>query len=172
MEVFFLSSPTAKYSQGPLIHPLRAFSVSKCSILLYLTLWDQHNMILRGREVVPSSTKPKSVGAHLLADLTGMDEAFTSCHLHPSFGSHHPREASAQQVSPLESAGVTAWSQQEPTGGQDSRLSAPWQGAGTHHIPPAHGKAQGGEGGELGAVSPSAASDWTLTKRESTPKAG
>lgn len=109
MEVF-LSSTIAKCSQAPLIHRARAFSISKCSILLYLTLWDQHNMILRARKVVPSSTKPKSVDSHSLADLTGMDEAFTvaSCRLCPSVGNDHPRDSLAEQVSPLESAGFTA----------------------------------------------------------------
>lgn len=67
-------------------------------------------MILRARKVVPSSTKSKSVDSHLLADLTGVDEAFTvaSCHLCPSDGSYHPRDSLAEQVSPLESAGFTA----------------------------------------------------------------
>lgn len=162
----------AKYSRGPLIQPVRAFSVSKCSILLYLTLWDQHNMILRGRKVVPSSTKPKSVGAHSLADLTGMDETFiiASCHLHPSFGSHHPREALAEQVSPLESAGFAAWSQQEPTGGQQALGSLARVQAHITSHQPMKGTGWGGRG--AGAVSTSAASDWTLTKHESTPKAG
>lgn len=125
MEGFFLSRPIDKYSQSPLIHPVRAFSVSKCSILLYLTLWDQHNMIFRSRKVVPSSAKPESVDAHSLADLTRMDEAFTiaSCNLRPSFGSYHPREALAEQGSPLESIGFTAWSQQELTGGQQALSS-------------------------------------------------
>lgn len=106
----FLSSPIAKSSQAPLIHQVRTFRISKCSILSYLTLWDQHNIILRARKVVPSSTKPRSVDSHSLADFTGMDEAFTvaSCCLCPSVGSYHPRDSLAEQVSPLESVGFTA----------------------------------------------------------------
>lgn len=106
----FLSSPIAKCSQAPLIHCVKAFSISKCSILLYLTLWDQHNMILRARKVVPSSTKPESVDSHSLAALTGMDKAFTvaRCHLCPSVGCYHPRDSVAEQASPPESTGFTA----------------------------------------------------------------
>lgn len=66
-------------------------------------------MILRGSKAVPSGVKPKSVDSHSLADLSGIDEAFTiaSCNLHPSFGSYHPKEALAEQVSPFETAGST-----------------------------------------------------------------
>jgi len=140
----FSSSPIAKCSQVPLIHQVRAFSISKCSILLYLTLWDQHNMILRARKVVPSSTKPKSVDSHSLADLTGMDEAFTaaSCRLCPSVGSYHPRDSfsstsipsSVSRVYSLKSAGAhTECSRQRaPLAGVQARIHvqpAWWQGS-------------------------------------------
>lgn len=169
MEVFFLSSPIAKYSQGPLIHPVRAFSVSKCSILLYLTLWDQHNMILRGRKVVPSSTEPKSVDAHSLA-FNWDGWSIHHCQLSPlSLFWKLPSQGSFSRTS------IPSWVSRVYSLKSAHRRTAgsqlPGQGAGTHHIPLAHGEAQGGEGRELGAVSASAASDWTLTKHESTPKA-
>lgn len=172
-----MSSPIAKCSQAPLIHQVRAFSISKCSILLYLTLWDQHNMILRARKVVPSSTKPKSVYSHSLADSTGMDEAFfvASCGLCPSVGSYHPRDSLAEQVSPLESAGLRAWAQQELARAQQVGRS-PGRGAGTRSpsaspVARQHPSRGGGRAGSFSFCSSSLSLN-SVTKHQAGPRAG